>query len=67
MAAAAHNPKFAAKMGIPQSVAREFARNDSPGASNQADIGNSLLKRRHSTGNAMKVRRRQDHDGRDGD
>ena len=32
MAAAAHNPKFAAKMGIPQDVAREF---------NQADEGKS--------------------------
>jgi len=28
MAAAAHNPKFAKKMGIPQSVAREFNEAD---------------------------------------
>lgn len=32
MAAAAHNPKFAAKAGIPQSVAEEF---------NAADAGKS--------------------------
>lgn len=34
MAAAAHNPAFAAKMGIPQKVAREF---------NQADKGTGIL------------------------
>ena len=28
MAAAAHNPKFAKKAGIPQSVAKEFNRAD---------------------------------------
>ena len=33
MAAAAHDPKFAKRMGIPQSVAREF---------NQADKGKKL-------------------------
>ena len=33
MAAAAHDPKFAKRMGIPQSVAREF---------NQADKGKRL-------------------------
>lgn len=35
MAAAAHDPKFAKKVGVPQSVAREY---------NQADKGNKLLK-----------------------
>jgi hypothetical protein len=35
MAAAAHNPQFAKKVGVPQSVAKEF---------NQADKGNRLLK-----------------------
>lgn len=34
MAAAAHNPRFARKLGIPSKVAREF---------NQADKGSSLL------------------------
>lgn len=28
MAAAAHNPKFAKKVGVPQSVAKEFNRAD---------------------------------------
>ncbi len=28
MAGAAHNPEFAAKMGIPQNVAREFNKAD---------------------------------------
>lgn len=35
MAAAAHDPAFAKKMGIPQNVAQEF---------NQADKGSSMLK-----------------------
>ena len=40
MAAAAHNPAFAKKMGIPQNVAKEF---------NQADAGTGMLmkKRKH--------------------
>ena len=37
MAAAAHNPKFAKKLGIPQGVAREF---------NQADKGKGIIKRK---------------------
>lgn len=37
MAAAAHNPAFAQKMGIPQKVAKDF---------NQADAGTGILKRR---------------------
>lgn len=36
MAAAAHDPKFAKKVGIPTSVAKEF---------NQADKGGKLLKK----------------------
>ena len=37
MAAAAHNPKFAKKVGVPVSVAKEF---------NQADKGTGILKRK---------------------
>jgi len=37
MAAAAHNPKFAKKLGIKQSVAKEF---------NQADKGTGILKKK---------------------
>lgn len=37
MAAAAHNPAFAKKLGIPQSVAKEF---------NQADKGTRILKKK---------------------
>ena len=37
MAAAAHNPKFAKKMGIPQNVAREF---------NQADKKTGILRKK---------------------
>lgn len=37
MAAAAHNPSFAKKMGIPQSVAKEF---------NQADKGTKILRKK---------------------
>lgn len=36
MAAAAHNPKFAKKVGVPQKVAKEF---------NQADAGTGILKK----------------------
>lgn len=35
MAAAAHDPKFAKKVGVPQSVAREY---------NQEDKGGKMLK-----------------------
>lgn len=37
MAAAAHNPQFAKKVGIPQSVAKEF---------NQADAGTGILRKK---------------------
>ena len=37
MAAAAHNPSFARKVGIPQGVAKEF---------NQADAKTGILKKR---------------------
>lgn len=36
MAAAAHDPKFAKKVGVPQSVAKDF---------NRADAGTALLSR----------------------
>jgi hypothetical protein len=38
MAAAAHDPKFAAKVGVPVKVAKEF---------NRADKGGGLLNRKH--------------------
>ena len=37
MAAAAHNPVFAKKVGVPQSVARDF---------NKADKGTGILKKK---------------------
>lgn len=37
MAAAAHNPAFAKKVGIPQKVAKEF---------NQADAGTGILRKK---------------------
>jgi hypothetical protein len=37
MAAAAHNPAFAKKAGVPQTVAKEF---------NQADKGTGILKKK---------------------
>jgi hypothetical protein len=37
MAAAAHNPSFAKKVGVPQSVAKEF---------NKADKGTGILRKR---------------------
>lgn len=39
MAAAAHDPEFAAKMGIPQKVAKDF---------NDADKGTAMLSRANS-------------------
>jgi hypothetical protein len=48
MAAVAHNPEFARKVGIKQSVGREF---------NQADAGSGILKRarrvKRTTGNKL--------------
>jgi hypothetical protein len=35
---AAHNPAFAAKMGIPQNVARDFEAADSSAARNKAIV-----------------------------
>lgn len=52
MAAAAHNPQFADKMGIPQGVARE---------SNQADKGSKMLRdaqMRHNKDKAMTAKMR---------
>jgi ribosome assembly protein YihI (activator of Der GTPase) len=40
MAAAAHDPKFAAKVGIPVQVAKEF---------NRADTGRKILTVKHKT------------------
>ena len=37
MAAAAHNPQFAKRVGVPQSVARDF---------NRADKGKPILKKK---------------------
>lgn len=45
MAAAAHNPAFAKKMGIPQSVAKDF---------NQADAGTGILRHGRGAGKAGK-------------
>lgn len=41
MAAAAHNPAFAKKVGVPRSVAREF---------NQADAKTGILRKKKRTG-----------------
>jgi hypothetical protein len=42
MAAAAHNPAFAKKVGVPQSVARDF---------NKADTGTGIIKKAMKHGN----------------
>jgi hypothetical protein len=47
MAAAAHDPKFAEKVGVPQSVAKDF---------NAADKGGGLLKKAMGYG-SKKTRR----------
>jgi hypothetical protein len=41
MAAAAHNPKFAKKVGIPQGVAKEF---------NRADAKTGILRKKKKSG-----------------
>ena len=46
MAAAAHNPKFAKKMGIPQGVAREF---------NQADAKTGILRKKRKKDGSSKT------------
>lgn len=43
MAAAAHNPKFAKKVGIPQKVAKEF---------NEADKGTGIIKSKNKKKNS---------------
>lgn len=48
MAAAAHNPKFAKKVGVPQSVAKEF---------NQADKGTGLLRKAMQDGTQERHRK----------
>jgi hypothetical protein len=45
MAAVAHSPAFAKKVGIPQSVGREF---------NQADKGTSMLRKAMTTASALR-------------
>lgn len=49
MAAAAHNPEFAHKVGIPQSVAQEF---------NQADAGTGILQRRRQIAGILAARKK---------
>jgi hypothetical protein len=48
MAAAAHDPKFAKKVGVPQSVAKEF---------NQADTGTSIRKPHNKGPNQFALRK----------
>lgn len=48
MAAAAHNPKFAKKVGVPTKVAREF---------NEADAGTGILSRKPAKPPAKKAKR----------
>lgn len=45
MAAVAHNPGFARKVGIPQSVGHEF---------NQADAGTGILSHAHKRAQVLK-------------
>lgn len=46
MAGAAHDPKFAKKVGVPQSVAKEF---------NRADAGTGILQK-HKPGKLARVK-----------
>jgi hypothetical protein len=50
MAAAAHDPKFAKRVGIPQSVAQEF---------NKADTGTKLLSRAMNAGTKKLTERKR--------
>lgn len=43
MAAAAHNPAFAKRVGVPRTVAKEF---------NRADTGTGILRRKKGKSNA---------------
>lgn len=47
MSAAAHDPEFARKVGVPMSVAKEF---------NQADKGSEMLSRATATSRALRRR-----------
>lgn len=50
MAAAAHDPKFAKKVGVPVKVAKEF---------NQADAGTGILSARKTGGRLPAKKRRK--------
>ena len=43
MAAAAHNPAFAKKMGIPQGVAREYVSEDEKKAHNRKRVADVMM------------------------
>ena len=45
MEGAAHNPAFARKMGIPQTVAREFVAADAHKAATHRKLSDSLQRR----------------------
>lgn len=50
MAAAAHNPAFAKKVGVPQTVAKEFNKADTgKKASASATATANALRKRHGT------------------
>jgi hypothetical protein len=50
MAAAAHDPKFAKRVGVPQSVAKEY---------NRADAGTKLLSRAMNAGTKKLTERKR--------
>ena len=50
MAAAAHDPKFAKRVGVPQSVAKEY---------NRADTGTKLLSRAMNAGSKKLTERKR--------
>lgn len=52
MAAAAHNPAFAKKVGVPVSVAEDF---------NRADTGRGILRKAMHDGNSSKTRPVREH------
>jgi hypothetical protein len=49
MAAAAHNPAFAKKVGVPQTVAKEFNKADAKKPSASATATANALRKRHGT------------------
>jgi hypothetical protein len=59
MAAAAHNPEFAKKVGVPVSVAREFNQADELRHKHGTEIGNKVARDMETMDHARSFRKKK--------